>query len=115
ENNKPSSALPFPLDRVLEREAVLDERAIFVDAMRRGMGEMTYPEVRANFEARIASGEFREVNGSKHSTGRHFTTAGTIQAENEIIRSVREGQGQAPQLMSSQDAIPLTDTHERLN
>src|SRR5580700_8390104 len=57
-----SSALTFARDKGFEREAVLDERAIFVDAMRRGMGEMTYPEVRANFEARIASGEFREVD-----------------------------------------------------
>ena len=110
-----SSALTFARDKGFEREAVLDERAIFVDAMRRGMGEMTYPEVRANFEARIASGEFREVKGSKHSAGRHFTTAGTIQAEKEIIHSVREGQGQAPQLMAIQDAIPLTEAHERLN
>ena len=114
-NQQASSALTFARDKGFEREAVLDERAIFVDAMRRGMGEMTYPEVRANFEARIASGEFREVDGSKHSAGRHFTTAGTIQAEKEIIRSVQEGQGQAPQLMSIQDAIPLTDAHERLN
>ena len=110
-----SSALTFARDKGFEREAVLDERVIFVDAMRRGMGEMTYPEVRANFEARITSGEFREVNGSKHSTGRQFTTAGTIQAEKEIIHSVQKGQGQAPQLMSIQDAIPLTEARERLN
>jgi conjugative relaxase-like TrwC/TraI family protein len=110
-----SSALTFARDKGFEREAVLDERAIFVDAMRRGMGEMTYPEVCANFETRVASGEFREVNGSKHSAGRHFTTAGTIQAEKEIIHSVREGQGQAPQLMSIQDATPLTEANERLN
>ena len=110
-----NSALTFARDKGFEREAVLDERAIFVDAMRRGMGNMTYPEVRANFEARIASGEFREVDGSKHSGGRHFTTAGTIQAEKEIIRSVQEGQGRAPQFMSIQDAIPLTEAHERLN
>lgn len=110
-----SSALTFARDKGFEREAVLDERAIFVDAMRRGMGEMTYPEVRANFEARVASGEFRSVGGSKHAAGRLFTTAGTIQAEKEIIRSVQEGQGRAPQLMSIQDAIPLTEAREQLN
>jgi conjugative relaxase-like TrwC/TraI family protein len=110
-----SSALTFARDKGFEREAVLDERAIFVDAMRRGMGEMTYSEVRANFEARIASGEFREVGGSKHPAGRHFTTAGTIQAEKEIIRSVQEGQGRAPQLMSIQEAIPLTEARQQLN
>jgi conjugative relaxase-like TrwC/TraI family protein len=114
-NQQASSALTFARDKGFEREAVLDERAIFVNAMRRGMGEMTYPEVRANFEARIASGEFREVGGTKHSSGRHFTTAGTIQAEKEIIRSVREGQGRAPQLMSIQDAIPLTEARAQLN
>ena len=114
-NQQASSALTFARDKGFEREAVLDERAIFVDAMRRGMGEMTYPEVRANFEARIASGEFREVSGSRHSAGRHFTTVGTIQAEKEIIRSVRDGQGRAPQLMSIQDAIPLTEAREQLN
>src|SRR5579883_3298707 len=55
------SALTFARDRSFEREAVMDERALFVDAMRRGMGETTYPEVRASFEARIASGEFHIV------------------------------------------------------
>lgn len=114
-NQHASSALTFARDKGFEREAVLDERAIFVDAMRRGMGEMTYPEVRANFEARIASGEFREVGGSKHSAGRHFTTAGTIQAEREIIRSVQNGQGRAPQIMSIEAAIPLTESHAQLN
>lgn len=109
------SALTFARDKGFEREAVLDERAIFVDAMRRGMGDMMYPEVRANFEARVASGEFRAVGGSKHTTGRLFTTARTIQAEKEIIRSVQEGQGRAPQLMSIQDAIPLTEAREQLN
>src|SRR5580704_14014026 len=71
-----NSALTFARDKGFEREAVLDERAIFVDAMRRGMGEMIYPDVRASFESRLASGEFREVAESKHSAGRHFTTAG---------------------------------------
>ncbi len=34
----------------------MDERALYVDALRRGMGEMTYPEVRASFEARVRFG-----------------------------------------------------------
>ncbi len=109
EHSRRSSALTFARDKGFEREAVIDERALFVDAMRRGMGEMTYPEVRANFEARVASGEFRDVAWEQASTGRHFTTAETIQAEKEIIRSVQEGQGRAPQIMSIQDAIPLTE------
>ena len=110
-----SSVLTFARDQGFEREAVLDQRAIFVGALRRGMGEITYSEVRANFDARVASGEFRAVHGRKHIAERLFTTAQTIQAENEIIRSVQEGQGKAPQFMSIQDAIPLTEARELLN
>jgi conjugative relaxase-like TrwC/TraI family protein len=109
------AAVTFARDRSFEREAVMDERAIFVDAMRRGMGETTYPEVRATFEARVASGEFRVVGGEKHGTARRFTTAETIRAEREIVKMMQDGQGSAPQLMSVQQAIPLTEARPQLN
>jgi conjugative relaxase-like TrwC/TraI family protein len=109
------SALTFARDRSFEREAVMDERALFVDAMRRGMGETTYPEVRASFEARVASGEFRVVPGEKHDSGRRFTTAETIKAENEIVQKVRNGQGRAAKLMSVEQAIPLTEARPQLS
>jgi conjugative relaxase-like TrwC/TraI family protein len=109
------SALTFARDRSFEREAVTDERALFVNALRRGMGETTYPEVRANFEARIASGEFHLVAGEKHGTGRLFTTAGTIKAELEVLKTMQEGQNRTPQIMSIQQAIPLTEARPGLN
>ena len=109
------SALTFARDRSFEREAVMDERAIFVDALRRGMGEVTYPQVRASFEARVASGEFRFVVDDKHSSGRCFTTAETVKAEKEIIRKVLDGRSRAPQLMSVEQAIPLTESRPYLN
>ena len=110
-----NSAVTFARDKGFEREAVLDERAILVDAMRKGMGEMTYPEVRASFEARVRSGEFRAVAHDGKAAGRSFTTVGTIQAEKEIIQAVREGQHRSPQLMSIQEAIPLTEARQQLN
>jgi ATP-dependent exoDNAse (exonuclease V) alpha subunit len=109
------AAVTFDRDRSFEREAVTDERAIFVDAMRRGMGQTTYPEVRANFEARVASGEFRTVAGEKHDTGRQFTTAETIRAEKEIVQKVLNGQGRSPQIMQIQEALPLSESHSHLN
>ena len=109
------SALTFARDRGFEREAVQDERALLVDAMRRGMGETTYPEVRASFETRIASGEFQLVPGEKHDSARKFTTAKMIQAEKEIVQTVLDGQGRAPQLMSIQQAIPLSEANPQLN
>jgi len=109
------SAVTFARDRSFEREAVIDERAIFVDAMRRGMGETTYPEVRASFEARVANGEFRLVATDKHGSGRQFTTADTINAEKEIVQRVLDSQGRAPQLLSIEQAIPLTEKRPQLN
>ncbi len=105
----------YARDRSFEREAVTDERDIFRDALRRGMGEITYPQVRASFEARIASGEFQEVPGQKHETGRQFTTAQTIRAEQDVIRRMEQGQNHAPQIMSIQDAVALTNSRQQLN
>ena len=50
-------AVSYARDRNFEREAVTDERDLFRDALRRGMGDTTYGQVRANFETRVASGE----------------------------------------------------------
>jgi len=108
-------AITFARDKGFEREAVVDERALYVDALRRGMGEMTYPEVRASFEARVASGEFKEVPANAHEAGRRFTTAATIKAENEIVQTVREGQNRAPQIMSIELAVPLTESRPHFN
>ena len=108
-------AVTFARDKGFEREAVVDERALYVDALRRGMGEMTYPEVRASFEARIASGEFKEVVDDGHKAGRRFTTAATIKAENEIVQKVQDGQNRAPQIMSIESAVPLTESRPHFN
>ena len=70
-------AVTYARDRSFEREAVSDERDLYRDALRRGMSETTYAEVRAGFEARIASGEFQLVSGQKYDSGRQFTTAET--------------------------------------
>ncbi|HTV06230.1 MAG TPA: MobF family relaxase [Acidobacteriaceae bacterium] len=108
-------AVTFARDKSFEREAVIDERSLFVDALRRGMGEMTYPEVRASFEARVASGEFQLIAGEKHDIGRRFTTAETIKTENEIVQKVRGGQNHTPQIMPIEKAVPLTEAHPQLN
>ncbi len=108
-------AVTFARDKGFEREAIVDERALYVDALRRGMGEMTYPEVRASFEARVASGEFKEIAEDSQKAGRRFTTAATIKAENEIVQKVQDGQNRAPQIMSIEAAVPLTESHPHFN
>ena len=103
-------AITFARDKSFEREAVIDERALYVDALRRGMGEMTYAQVRANFETRVASGEFKQVPANVHEAGRRFTTAATIKAEHEIVRRVQDGQGRGLQIMAIERAVPLVDS-----
>jgi len=51
----------FARQSVFEREAVVDERRILRDAMRRGMGETTNREIRTEFEARRIVGDFKVV------------------------------------------------------
>jgi len=108
-------AVTWARDRVFEREAVSDERGLFRDALRRGMGEIRYPEVRANFEARRAAGEFREIDAPKHASGRRFTTEQVLRAERDVVRVMHDGQNQAPQIMPIQQAIEHTDTYSHLN
>jgi conjugative relaxase-like TrwC/TraI family protein len=45
-------AVTFARDSIFEREAMADERAILRDALRRGMGETTYRDIRADFDRR---------------------------------------------------------------
>jgi conjugative relaxase-like TrwC/TraI family protein len=108
-------AVTYARDRSFEREAVTDERELYRDALRRGMSETTYSEVRAGFEARIAAGEFQLVTGQKHDSGRSFTTAETIRAEKEILRRMQQGQGRAEQIMFIQAAVAHTEKQQHLN
>lgn len=108
-------AVTYARDRSFEREAVTDERDLYRDALRRGMSETTYAEVRAGFEARIASGEFQLVSGQKHDSGRKFTTAETIRAEREILLQMQQGQGRAEQIMPIQAAVAHTEKQQHLN
>src|ERR1700728_3414256 len=107
-------SVTFSRDRNFEREAVVDERAIVRDALRRGMGEITYGQVRGNLDSRLASGEFQAVERAL-MPGRQFTTARTIEAEREIVRRMREGRNVFQPTMSRADAIQVTDRHPHLN
>jgi conjugative relaxase-like TrwC/TraI family protein len=108
-------SLTFSRDKNFEREAVVDERALIRDGLRRGMGEVTYAQVRGNLDARLASGEFQTVERSQSLPARQFTTAKTIEAEHEIVRRVREGQSQIEPVLTRQQAVTLADQHPHLN
>ena len=107
-------SLTFSRDKNFEREAVVDERVLIRDGLRRGMGDVTYAQVRGNLNARIASGEFQAVERA-HMPGRQFTTAKTIAAEHEIIGRVREGRSHIEPLLSRSQALTFADQQQQLN
>jgi conjugative relaxase-like TrwC/TraI family protein len=108
-------SLTFSRDKKFEREAVVDERALIRDGLRRGMGEITHAQVRTNLDARLASGEFQIVERPQGVPGRQFTTAKTIEAEHEILRRMREGQNHVEPVLSRPHAIAVADQHPHLN
>jgi conjugative relaxase-like TrwC/TraI family protein len=108
-------AVSFAKDRGFEREAVTDERDIMRDALRRGMGDLTFDQVRGNFEQRHGSGEFQIVECQKHETGRQFTTRETIAAELATIGHMQRGQNTVEPIMQLHQAAAHADTRDFLN
>ncbi len=109
-------AVTWARDRVFERSAVQDRRAILETALVRGMGETTYARIRQEFERRIEAGEFREV--SHVGAGRQYTTAVMVRMEREIVGRMQEGNRRDygdPMLVSPQVRIAMEDHHPELN
>ena len=114
-NERAWESITFARDKNFEREAVVDERLLVRDALRRGMGEVTYSQVRASLEGRAATGEFLTIAHAENVPGRLFTTARTIEAEQETISRMREGQNQLQPVFSRPSAVTVADRHPHLN
>jgi conjugative relaxase-like TrwC/TraI family protein len=108
-------AVTFAKSRNFEREAVTDERDIMRDALRRGMGDLTYSQVRDNFERRQATGEFQLAHGQKHDTGRQFTTRDAIAEELATIKHMQQGQSTVEPIMRQENVADHARTREFLN
>ena len=93
------SAITFARDRNLEREAVVDERALLRDALKRAMGHASLEELRSNFVQRITNGDLME---RQTPSGRSFTTPEMVALEESNIRRMQAGQGQN---------VPFATTH----
>jgi conjugative relaxase-like TrwC/TraI family protein len=113
--SRAQEAVTYAKDRGFEREAVSDERMLMRDALRRGMGDITYPEIRRNFDQRIDGGEFRTVDATKHATGRSFTTPETMAMERSAIASLRLAQDTTAPMMEPGPANALANSRPELN
>ncbi|HVB86544.1 MAG TPA: MobF family relaxase [Candidatus Dormibacteraeota bacterium] len=96
-----NSAVTFSKERNLEREAVVEERELLRDALRRSMGETTLTEVRSEFDKRVGAGEFIGVEKRPGAPGRVFTTQEMIDYERDTIQVMREGQNKHSAIVSA--------------
>jgi conjugative relaxase-like TrwC/TraI family protein len=99
-------AVTYARDHVFERSAVQDERAILQSAMDRSMGHASAAQVRAEFDRRVAQGEFQTVEGAPGAAGRQYTTAAMLRMERETVGRMQEG--------NRRDRSPLSDERIRV-
>ncbi len=96
-------AVTYARDRNIEREAVVDERALVRDALRRSMGESTFREIRENLDERIRSGEFVEVRRERPAgADRILTTREMLEYERDNITRMKAAQGRHDALVTEQ-------------
>jgi conjugative relaxase-like TrwC/TraI family protein len=108
-------AMTFARDHLFEREAVADQRAIMIVALRRSMGEATFSEVRDEFSARRERGQFQTVGQRTYDSAQRFTTPETLAAERTNIQQVREGRHALAPMMTEREAFAQADTRGFLN
>jgi len=109
------SAVTFSKERNLEREAVVEERELLRDALRRSMGEATLIEVRAEFEKRINAGEFIEVENKLYAPSRVYTTQEMIDYERDTIQIMRDGQNKHLAIVSADTRRRVETGHPHLS
>jgi conjugative relaxase-like TrwC/TraI family protein len=114
-SQKARESVSFSKARNFEREAVIDERIIMRDSLRRGMGDVTYGEVSANFRKREAEGEFLRVEVPGRDSGHRFTTREMLHAERSNIDFIVHGRNTVEPIMSSATAARHAIAREKLN
>ncbi|WP_420236286.1 MobF family relaxase [Telmatobacter bradus] len=114
-SDKAKEAVTFARESVFEREAVADERRILRDAMRRGMGETTYKEIRSEFEVRRAAGDFQIIDSPKYASGRRFSTQETIAAERANVEFMFGGRNTVEPILSAEQAQEQARSRDFLN
>ena len=106
-------AVTFAKARNFEREAVVDERALLRDGLRRSMGDVPPAAIRAEFARRVAGDEFIPVPQPPGVPGRAFTTQDTLALERDTIATMRAGRAIYPALVSgvTRHEVERTQAH----
>ncbi|WP_353070370.1 MobF family relaxase [Tunturibacter empetritectus] len=114
--NQAQQAVTYARDHLFERGAVHAKKDILAAALDRGIGEATSSHVREEFECRVQTGEFRQVENI--GTGPQYTTAAMLRMERETIAHMQAGNRRGfedPMLVSPDIRIATEDRHRELN
>lgn len=109
------TAVTFARDRNIEREAVIEERAILRDALQRSLGEARIDEIKADVERRIEAKEFIAVEQKSGTAGRSFTTPAMIELERETIAMMRAGQARHQELATEETRRAIASDYRDLS
>lgn len=88
-NSRAREAVTFARESASEREAVVDQRQVVVDALRRNLGLTTYDAVIAELNKRIEMGEFIRATGT--ASVERLTTSQTVAMEQSNIGTIVGG------------------------
>ena len=108
-------AVTYARDRNLEREAVVDERAILRDALRRSLGQAPVEMVKREFERRVETGEFVAMEQQLGAPSRAFTTVEMRQLEQHTVQAMHAGQGRHAALATAESVQAVARDHPRLS
>jgi conjugative relaxase-like TrwC/TraI family protein len=110
-----SDAVTFAKDRNFEREAVVEERSLLRDALRRSMGDVTVGTIRREVEQRVRAGEFIGATQASGTPGRAFTTPDIVALERETIAVMRAGRWTQPALVGGVTRHEIEQAHPQLS
>lgn len=109
------TSVTFARDRNLEREAVVEERAMLRDALQRSLGDARIEDIKQEVDRRIERGELLAVPQESGSPGPSFTTPEMLALEQETIDRMRAGQGQYARLVSERTRDAIAREYDDLN
>lgn len=107
--------MSYASERGMEREAVVDERALMRDALKHTMGETRLPEICADFERRTSEGNLIEVERRAGRAGHAYTTHEMQGYQSELIARMKQGQGTNDVLVNDQVRTEAMEQHGHLS
>jgi len=112
-----TTAVQFSQDKNFEREAVIDERALTRDALRRGMGEVRIGDVESALAANFAKGQLQTVSRENRPDipARLVTSQDAINAERSIVQTMQTGQSSVEPIMQKDAATAQSNTRDYFN